>query len=393
MNVLMAGDGADNIGKQSGGWTLSWQGTGNSNSDFPGGSSFYDGVKRHVEAGGGSVTLSEDGSYSGKPDVAMVVFGEDPYAEFKGDIDNLSYKPGDDSDLALLQKYKSDGIPVVAVFLSGRPLWMNREINSSDAFVAAWLPGSEGGYATDVLFGDADFKGALPYSWPRTAVQTPLNVGDENYDPLFAYGYGLSYAKPGKVGELSEEAGISLAVKNDSDYFRVGKSVFPWAMYAHDSAGKTTIATTRGRSPQGIIQVNSADDGAQENIRTIEWDGRGEARFEVGGNAIDLSRQTTADMAVYFRIRRDTDMDGTNLDLNVLCGKDCVTEAQPLGTSLAKASQGEWQEYQVKLSCFAEGSSLGSVTAPFTLTSDDAFQVSLSDVRLVANEGAAGCLK
>ena len=397
-NVLMAGDGADNIGKQSGGWTLSWQGTGNSNSDFPGGTSFYDGVERHVEAAGGSVTLSEDGSYSAKPDVAMVVFGEEPYAEFKGDIDNLSYKPGDDSDLDLLKKFQADGIPTVAVFLSGRPLWMNREINASDAFVAAWLPGSEGGYATDVLFTDAngnvvhDFKGKLPYSWPRTAVQTPLNVGDENYDPLFAYGYGPSYANPVAVGELPEDAGISLAVKNDSDYFRVGKAVFPWAMYADDSAGKTTIATTRGRSPQGIIQVNSADDGAQENIRTIEWDGRGEARFEVGGNAIDLSRQTTGDMAVYFRVRRDSDMAGTNLDLGLLCGTNCAADTVPLGETLASAPLGEWQEYQVKLSCFAEGSALETVTAPFTLTSDDALSIALSDVRLVANEGAAGCL-
>ena len=393
MNVLMAGDGADNIGKQSGGWTLSWQGTGNSNSDFPGGSSIYDGVKRHVEAGGGSVTLSEDGSYSGKPDVAMVVFGEDPYAEFKGDIDNLSYNPGDDSDLALLQKYKADGIPVVSVFLSGRPLWMNREINSSDAFVAAWLPGSEGGYAADVLFGDTDFKGTLPYSWPRTAVQTPLNIGDENYDPLFAYGYGLSYAKPGKVGKLSEEAGISLSVKNDSDYFRVGKSVFPWAMYAADDAGKTTIATTRGRSPQGIIQVNSADDGAQENIRTIEWDGRGQAQFEIGGNAIDLSRQTTGDMAIYFRIRRDSDLEGKDLTMKVLCGANCKAGTQDLAPSLAATPKGEWQDYQVKLSCFGEGDDLDQVSAPFVLASDDKLAIALSDVRLVTNEGAAGCLK
>lgn len=399
MNVLMAGDGADNIGKQSGGWTLSWQGTGNANSDFPGGTSLFDGVERHVKAAGGSVELSVDGSYKAKPDVAMVVFGEEPYAEFKGDIDNLSYSPGDDSDLALLQKYKAAGIPVVAVFLSGRPLWMNREINSSDAFVAAWLPGSEGGYAADVLFTDAggevayDFKGTLPYSWPRTAVQTPLNVGDENYDPLFAYGYGGSYAKPVKVGALAEEAGIALSVKNDNDYFRVGKAVFPWAMYAADDAGKTTIATTRGRSPIGIVQVNSADDGAQENIRTVTWDGRGQAQFEIGGNAIDLSRQTTGDMAVYFRIRRDGDLDGKNLTMKVLCGTNCKAGTQELAQSLAAVPKGEWQEYNVKLSCFGEGDALDQVTAPFVLASDDEVAIALSDVRLVANEGAAGCLK
>ncbi len=398
-NVLMAGDGAHNIGKQSGGWTLSWQGTGNSNTDFPGGSSFYDGVKRHVNAAGGSVELSEDGSYADRPDVAVVVFGEEPYAEFKGDIDNLSYKPGDDSDLLLLKKLKADGIPVVAIFLSGRPLWMNREINSSDAFVAAWLPGSEGGYAADVLFTDAsgstayDFKGVLPYSWPRTAVQTPLNVGDADYDPLFAYGYGLSYAQPGTVETLPEEAGIALSVKNDSEFFTVGKAVFPWALYASDAAGRTTIATTRGRSPMGAVQVNSADDGAQENIRSIEWGGSHAAQFEIGGNAVDLSRQTTGDMAVYFRIRRDSEMDGKALTLSVSCGQSCAPNAQPLGQSLAGASLGEWQEYQVKLSCFGEGDVMDQITSPFVLASEDKLAISLSDVRLMANEGAAGCLK
>ena len=396
--ILLAGDGADNIGKQSGGWTLSWQGTGNKNSDFPGGSSIYDGVMRHAAAAGGSVELSVDGSYKVRPDVAMVVFGEEPYAEFKGDIDNLSYKPGDDSDLALLKALKADGIPVVAIFLTGRPLWMNREINASDAFVAAWLPGSEGGYAADVLFADKtgkvayDFKGTLPYSWPRTAVQTPLNVGDEDYDPLFAYGYGLSYAKPGRVAVLSEKAGIALSVKNDSEYFKVGKSVFPWALYAADAAGKTTIATTRGRSPMGVVQVNSADDGAQENIRTVTWDGSGAARFEVGGNAIDLSRQTTGDMAVYFRIRRDDEMTGKDLTLSVNCGANCGAGTQALGPVLAQAPKGEWQEYQVKLSCFGEGDDLDQVSAPFVLSSDDDVRISLSDVRLVSNEGAAACL-
>jgi len=397
--VLLAGDGADNIGKQSGGWTLSWQGTGNQNSDFPGGTSLYDGVKRHVEAAGGEAVLSVDGQYEGeKPDVAMVVFGEDPYAEFKGDIDNLSYKPGDDSDLNLIKRFQEQNIPVVAIFLSGRPLWMNREINASNAFVAAWLPGSEGGYATDVLFTDAsgkvayDFKGTLPYSWPRTAVQTPLNVGDEGYDPLFAYGYGLSYANPGEVATLPEDAGIALSVKNDSDYFRVGKAVFPWALYASDGAGKTTIATTRGRSPSGVVQVNSADDGAQENIRTIEWTGNGTGTFEVGGNAIDLSRQTTGDMAIYFRVRRDTDMQGRDLTMGVACGLNCKAGTQNLAASLSNAPVGEWQEYQVKLSCFGEGDDLDQVTAPLTLTTNDALQISMSDVRLVANEGAAGCL-
>ena len=117
-----------------------------------------------------------------KPDVAVVVFGEDPYAEFQGDRPTLAYKPGNETDLALLKRLKADGIPVVAVFLSGRPLWVNREINAADAFVAAWLPGSEGAGIADVLLRGSDgrvqhdFKGKLSFSWPRTATYAN-NVG------------------------------------------------------------------------------------------------------------------------------------------------------------------------------------------------------------------------
>lgn len=393
-NILMTGDGADNIGKQSGGWTLSWQGTGNENSDFPGGSSIYDGVKRHVEAAGGSVILSEDGNYNAKPDVAMVVFGEDPYAEFKGDIDSLAYKPGDDTDLNTLLKFKSEGVPVVAIFLSGRPLWMNREINASDAFVAAWLPGSEGGYASDVLFQNAkgevayDFTGKLSYSWPRTAIQTPLNYDDENYDPLFAYGYGLSYANPGTVGKLSEEAGIELSAKNNTEFFKAGKAVFPWTIVLGDEAGKTTVTTTKAVSPAGDISIVSADDGVQENIRTLTWSGEGDARFEVRGTPVDLTRQNTADMAVYIRMRAEAPLKG-ELTLSADCGNDFCEETQNL-TSVLRP--GEWTEVSVKLSCFGEGAEMEYVAAPFVIESDDAMKVSVSDVRLISNEGQAVCL-
>jgi beta-glucosidase len=394
--IVMAGDGADNIGKQSGGWTLSWQGTGNDNDDFPGGSSFYDGFVRNL--GEGNVILAaEDGSYDGDATVAVVVFGEDPYAEFKGDIDTLAYKPGDDTDLNLLKKYQAEGLDVIAVFLSGRAMWMNREINASDAFVAAWLPGSEGGYATDLMVANADgspqydFKGTLSYSWPRTAIQTPLNYDDEDYDPLFAYGYGNSYAKPLDVGQLPEDAGIDLTQKNDGTFFKAGKAVFPWTMVLSDSAGKTTVRTTKAESPAGVVSIMSADDGVQENIRTLDFSGEGEGRFEVRGTPVDMSRQNTADMAVYLRIRTEGDLNG-QLSMKMDCGGGCPDTSGDLTPVLKSVDAGEWAEVSVKLSCFAEGSGMEYISSPIVLTSADDVSVSLSDVRLVANEGQAVCL-
>jgi beta-glucosidase len=177
-NILVVGDAADDIGRQAGGWTLSWQGDGNTNADFPGATSIYAGIAAAAKAGGGTATLSRDGSFATKPDVAIVVFGEQPYAEMRGDVRTLEFEAGDKQSLALLKKLKAAGIPTVSVFLSGRPLWVNPELNQSDAFVAAWFPGSEGAGVADVLVGGKrDFTGKLSFSWPKSAGQFTLNKG------------------------------------------------------------------------------------------------------------------------------------------------------------------------------------------------------------------------
>ena len=139
--VLVAGTGANNIGMQSGGWTVTWQGTGTNNSDFPQGTSILSGIQSAVAEAGGTVDYSVNGSFdpASPPDVAIVVYGETPYAEGFGDLFNIEYQAATKADLAMLQSLKSQGIPVVSVFISGRPLWMNKELNASDAFVAVRL--------------------------------------------------------------------------------------------------------------------------------------------------------------------------------------------------------------------------------------------------------------
>lgn len=207
-NVLVAGSAANDIGKQSGGWTVTWQGTGNSNSDFPGGTTIYQGIQSVVNAAGGTTRLSSSGNWSGtKPDVAIVVFGESPYAEGQGDLSNIEYQQGIKSDLAMLESLRDQDIPVISIFISGRPLWVNKELNASDAFVAAWLPGSEGVGIADVIFKNAsgeinyDFSGKLSFSWPKYTSQIILNRNDENYDPLFPYGFGLTYQDTDTLGD------------------------------------------------------------------------------------------------------------------------------------------------------------------------------------------------
>lgn len=207
-HVLVAGDGADSIAKQSGGWTITWQDP-EPNQDFPHGQSIYAAIARRVNAAGGSAQLSVTGEYHSPPDVAIVVFGENPYAEGAGDVPTLEYSPGDKHDLALLRRLHGAGLPVVAVFLSGRPLMVNAELNAADSFIAAWLPGPEGAGVADLLFRGADgavsydFRGRLPFAWPRSA-QPPAAAGRGGEPPLFPFGYGLRLRDAGEVALLPE---------------------------------------------------------------------------------------------------------------------------------------------------------------------------------------------
>ncbi|MBW4716388.1 glycoside hydrolase family 3 protein [Saccharothrix obliqua] len=206
--VLVVGKSADSLQNQTGGWTLSWQGTGNTNADFPGGTTVLSGLSDAL--GAENVVFSEHGDVDPKGfDAVVAVLGETPYAEGHGDIGERTLEAARQypEDVAVLDRVRGRGTPVVTVYLSGRPLLVNKELNRSDAFVAAWLPGTEGGGVADLLVrGRHSFRGTLPYSWPRAACQSPLNAGQPGYDPLFAPGYGLRSGQHGDVGPLPEDA-------------------------------------------------------------------------------------------------------------------------------------------------------------------------------------------
>ncbi len=186
-HVHLAGKTADDIGNQCGGWTIEWQGK--SGVVTPGGTTILKAIQNTVSKGT-KVTFSLDGSGAEGASVGIVVVGEKPYAEGTGDREDLSLSA---EDAVAVENLKKAGIPVVVVLVSGRPLIVGNTLDHADAFVAAWLPGTEGQGVADVLFGDYKPTGKLSCSWPRSMDQIPINVGDANYDPLFKYGYGLSY--------------------------------------------------------------------------------------------------------------------------------------------------------------------------------------------------------
>ncbi|HTB79347.1 MAG TPA: glycoside hydrolase family 3 N-terminal domain-containing protein [Opitutaceae bacterium] len=185
-HVHVVGCAANDLGLQCGGWTISWQGQSGPCTE---GTTILEGLRQTAPAGT-EVTFIMDGSSAAGADTIIVVTAEEPYAEGKGDRVDLSLPA---ADLKLLREAHATGAHVVHILICGRPLILGEALDLADATVVAWFPGSEGAGVADVLWGKFAPTGKLPVSWPRTMAQIPINVGDEHYDPLFPYGFGLTY--------------------------------------------------------------------------------------------------------------------------------------------------------------------------------------------------------
>jgi beta-glucosidase len=391
--ILMAGDGADNIGKQAGGWTISWRGNGAKNSDFPDGESFLGAITTAVENAGGVVTFDEKGNYENKPDVAIVAFGEEPYAEWFGDIKHLSYQRLDNKDAKLLEKLQAEGIPTVALFISGRPLWVNRAINAADAFVAVWLPGSEGGGVADVLFRkpdgsiNFDFTGKLSFSWPMYPSQTALNRGDKDYRPLFPYGYGLSYKDRKNIAQLELREDIPESEKDPTLHIFEGRAVIPWFMGLADPAGFSVYLG--GGVERQYIKVRETDKSTQGDAIEIEWSGNGD------GTLIFLNPDENQDYSYYLEqksvMKWDVQMQEKAAAAAMLrFGRfDELDKSIDIAPGLNTLPLNQWQEYSIDLKCFHDkGVDLTRINNPFGLLSGGKLKFRMANLRILP--GLAG---
>jgi beta-glucosidase len=377
--VLIAGDGADNIAMQSGGWTLSWQGADNGPNDFPGATSIYGGLKAQIDAAGGQALLSPDGTSAQKADVAIVVFGETPYAEFMGDQRDVALHHDNVESLELIKKIKAQGIPVVAVMLSGRALYLNPQINAADAFVEAWLPGSEGEGVADVLTGKHDFTGKLSFSWPKSPDQTPLNVGDAKYDPQFAYGFGLSYAAPAPTPTLPEVAG-AMKYGEKSVYYAKGSAWNGYNLSIGDNGQHIDYdGTGTALSSAGLI-VESQTDGAVHAV----WNGKSRAWLEMsGGNPSDISREANGAMMLSLTLRVNTP---PAAEVRLGVGSASV----PVTAEMKALPAGSYATLAVPLSCFS-AQDLKKTPTIAHLETSGTLDLSLSEIRLTETRKGAAC--
>ena len=185
-NILVAGKHANDIGYQCGGWSIWWQG---GSGPITEGTSILDGIKEQVKSNA-NVIFSEKGDINNEHDVIIAVIGEKPYAEMNGDRESLDLSI---EDIELINKLSKSDKPIVLVLISGRPMILEPILSNSDAILAAWLPGTEGSGISDIIFGDFNPTAKLSFSWPQNMSQIPINIGDDDYSPLFEFGYGLTF--------------------------------------------------------------------------------------------------------------------------------------------------------------------------------------------------------
>jgi beta-glucosidase len=384
--ILVAGEAADSIGWQAGGWTIDWQGDHNSNADFPGATSIFGGIQAAVAAAGGSAMLSKNGQFVRKPDAAIVVFGEEPYAEFEGDRQNLEFSPNDKRDLELLRRLHAAGVPTVAVFLSGRPMWVNPEINASDAFVAAWLPGSEGEGIADVLFRGRehyDFTGRLAFSWPLTAMPVRFDAAGKASGVLFPRGWGLDYGTAGDPMRLSENARIPpYWGAPPGSLYHARHVTAPWSIFVGDQVAEVHLTTTRQASPAGAVAVASQADGS-----AIEWTGTGSGVFTISGRASDMRPQAARGVALRVRYRVDR-IPERSVKMGLRCAEPLCGTQDGAMLELTKifnsAQPGIWQSLSIPLSCFTVGGAdLSQVAQPFAIETSGRFALTISEVSLI----------
>ncbi len=398
--VLVVGKSANSIANQSGGWSLTWQGTDTVNADFPVADTILDGVRDVV--GSAQVTFRETagGLDVSKFDTVVAVIGEPPYAEFSGDItlsSTLRHSLRYPEDLSVLQAVAGHGVPVVTVLLTGRPVYANDLINLSDAFVVGWLPGTEGKGVTDVLFrsadgvGPHDFSGRLSFSWPRHACQQPLNWGDASYDPQFAFGYGLSHTS------RIEMAALALDLRTDGCGLEASVPIFnltdkaPYTLYVSSAAnqwarvkvGSDLNAILDLPADRPAIRVETTQINVQHDAKRVTW--KGPAKFFVaaaqkqGVRSHEMSQGVLQfDMVVYQSPQ-------AKVKLSVECGAPTCLGEVDFTPYIKTVPLNTRRTVKIPMLCMEEaGSDFLNMDIPFSLFTDQGFSAAFTNIQIVS---------
>jgi beta-glucosidase len=398
--VLVVGKSADSMSNQTGGWSLTWQGTGNTNADFPSGTTILAGLRQALGDANVTFSLTGEGVDPSAFDAVIAVIGETPYAEGNGDIGKRSLENArlHPEDVAVLDRVSGKGAPVATVFLSGRPLYVNKELNRSDAFVAAWLPGTEGEGVADLLVKGRrtgpGFTGTLSYSWPGSPCQTPLNFGDEGYAPLFALGYGLRNRQTQTVGQLDETSearcvggGGGGTATEDLEIF-VGHDIAPYKSYI--GSPENWGGSELGDDPSTVVrhanvEARTSDVNVQQDARKITWKG-GPGQFYLQSQEQDLRPWLNADAAIVF----DTIVTQAPTSWVVIsahCTYPCFADA-PMTKVFADRADGAKHTVKIPVRCLDKGTlEFDHINTPFLIYTEGRLEAAFANVRWVPGAG------
>ena len=408
-HILVIGESANYITKHMGGWTITWQGRGNTNSEFPNSKSIYQEIKSKVESIGGSVEFSNNSSSIKKPDLVIFVYGEDPYAEGDGDRRHLFFEHQDDKFLNYMRDIKNKEIPSVSLFISGRPLIINKEINLSDAFVQLWLPGTAIEGITDVIFTNIDnqvnhdFKGKLSYSWPKFSFQTKLNYGDEQYDPLFSYGYGLNYEDNIFLNEIK----INEDIPQENEIILFMGSGYPSykeVISYYDSEKNEQIyegiSADIYKNERAGITISKFDFKKQDDAKTIDFGSKNIYKFwDISGSSENLSYMVNGALELVMRAKN---LSNDDLELITQCQKnenqikasgsaECY-KSFDLSEALTSQPVGKWIKIIMPLACLDNNDfEISSITSKAKLATVGDWMVDVHSIKYKNNQELKSC--
>lgn len=409
-HILVIGDSAKRITKQMGGWTITWQGRENNNSEFPNSKSIYDAIKYKTEKNGGTVEFSDTSNYEKKPDLVIFVYGEDPYAEGDGDRKHIFFENQDSMFIKYMKDLHEENIPSVSLFISGRPLIVNKEINLSDSFVQLWLPGTAIEGVTDVIFTDAnneinyDFKGKLSYSWPKYSYQTKLNYGDKDYDPLFPYGFGLTYSDDTYMNSI--DATETIPQKDEITLFLGSaypsyKEVISYYDSDKNEQVYEGISADIYKNERAGLSISKFDYKKQDDAKRIDFGQLNTFKtWEISsGSNEDLSYMQDGSLEL---ILRSQNLPDKTLELVIECSKnqeqinmsgtkECY-QSFNLSNILKKELTGAWQKITMPLSCLNNKNfEISSITSRAKLTTSGDWVLDIHSIKYLNNKKAETC--
>lgn len=346
--ILVAGSLANDLGALCGGWSISWQG---SNGNITQGTNILEGLQAATESS--EIIYSQSGDYNTNIDAAVVVIGENPYAEGAGDRQSLYLS---DSDINLIKKVKQNGIPVVAVLVSGRPLIVSDILPYTDAMIAAWLPGSEGGDGiADILFGNHNPSGQLSFSWPKDMTNFPVNFGDDDYHPLYAYQHGLQlfpshtgseYVSP--YAAMVEDGGNSIKLVLDDQITSMTATASDFSLELNGNvipAIISNIQTSSEESSSLIINLNHSP-------------GAGNLSISYSGNGITSNNLVVENFHDFYVYNHSTGGGQINLIPGKIQAEDYADmfgiqteECEDVGggQNVGWIEPGDWMKYNVEI--------------------------------------------